>query len=121
MYSHEAAASLIIIDTPLTTCEILVLNPINALNPPTLTHINAHGKLFLRIIPIAGAFDAHLSFSMCEKTVSKKIYTCGDEEEQDVTFTTCGDQGKPGHKVTVTPLASSRVKGKCGKANCTNP
>jgi hypothetical protein len=31
---------------------------------------------------------------MCEKTVSTKIYSCGDSEEETVKFDTCGDQGK---------------------------
>ena len=40
---------------------------------------------------------------MCEKTVSKKIFTCGDSKDQDVTFTPCNDQGKEGHTVNVIP------------------
>jgi hypothetical protein len=47
---------------------------------------------------------------MCEKTVSKKIYQCGDTEEQDVTFSPCNDQDKEGHTVKIIPLASKRVK-----------
>ncbi|KAF2245137.1 hypothetical protein BU26DRAFT_522252 [Trematosphaeria pertusa] len=58
---------------------------------------------------------------MCAKTYSKKIYQCGDWENEDVTFTPCDDQTKPGHTVTEIPLGSKRVKGKCGKPNCTNP
>jgi hypothetical protein len=58
---------------------------------------------------------------MCEKSVAKKIYECGDTEIQDVSFTPCNEQGKAGHKVSVNEMASNRVKGKCGKYNCRNP
>lgn len=58
---------------------------------------------------------------MCEKTISKTTYECGDEETRDFTFTSDDDQSKPGHTAKVNPLGSKRVKGRCGKANCKNP
>jgi hypothetical protein len=58
---------------------------------------------------------------MCEKTVSTKIYSCGDSEEETVKFDTCGDQGKAGHQVKVNTLGSKRVGAKCGKYGCRNP
>ena len=58
---------------------------------------------------------------MCEKTVSKKMWSCGDEEEEEVKFETCGDMTKPGHTVKTVTLGSKRVGSKCGKAGCRNP
>jgi len=58
---------------------------------------------------------------MCEKTVSKKIFACGDTKDQDVTFTAYNDQGKEGYIVKVILLASKRVKEKCREYNYINP
>jgi hypothetical protein len=60
-------------------------------------------------------------FRMCEKYVSKTIYTCGDYVVQDVSFTACKDMSAKGHKVITKELGSNRVKGKCGKNNSANP
>jgi hypothetical protein len=58
---------------------------------------------------------------MCTKTYTKIIYACGDDEEQEATFTACGDLTAENHEVKKVPLGSSRVKGKCGKHSCRNP
>jgi hypothetical protein len=59
---------------------------------------------------------------MCSVDVSMKIYECGERVKDDFNFNPCKDIGIPacpGRKEN--PLASSKVKGKCGKANCRNP
>jgi hypothetical protein len=59
--------------------------------------------------------------SMCFKDVATKIYECGDRIEEDLNFKPCKDMTAPEHKVTVNPLGSNRVKGKCGRVGCRNP
>jgi hypothetical protein len=58
---------------------------------------------------------------MCEKIVSGKIWACGDSEDEDVKFESCGDMTKPGHTVKITTLGSKGVGEKCGKSGCRNP
>ncbi|KAI0876493.1 hypothetical protein GGS24DRAFT_451057 [Hypoxylon argillaceum] len=58
---------------------------------------------------------------MCKKQVATKIYECGDRVTDDFSFTSCGNQDKEGHKVEVSEMGSSKVKGKCGRSDCTKP
>lgn len=58
---------------------------------------------------------------MCEKTTATKIYECGDRVKDDVKFEACDDPSKEGHVVKESEMGSSKVKGKCGRADCTNP
>jgi hypothetical protein len=58
---------------------------------------------------------------MCEKTVSKKIWACGDDEDKEVKFELCEDITKLGYTVKINMLGSKRVAGKCGKFGCCNP
>jgi hypothetical protein len=59
---------------------------------------------------------------MCTVDVAMKIYECGDRVKEDFKFNPCPDIGTtacPGRKDK--PMASSKVKGKCERADCRNP
>jgi hypothetical protein len=58
---------------------------------------------------------------MCKQTYTTVFYTCGDSEEQDAFFETCGNQTAPNHEVKRIPLGSTRKNEKCGKYGCRNP